>query len=91
MKNKVENGEVIEKILEKLWWRSNKAVYSGERTKEKDILSAKQAITNALNQQRENFRLEIDNIVNAHLWGDYSLDTQEVYEKMKEFLTKLEK
>lgn len=60
MKNtKLENGEVIEKILEKLWWRSNKAVYSGERTKEKDILSAKQAITNALNQQRINLIKEI--------------------------------
>ena len=90
MKNtKLENGEVIEKILEKLWWRSNKAVYSGERTKEKDILSAKQAITNALNQQRINLIKEILESKEVNALG---LELPfPVWQSFKEFLTKLEK
>ena len=97
--SKLENGEVIEKILEKLWWRSNKAVYSGERTKEKDILSAKQAITNALNQQRRNLIEKIKDEYSEFLYKEWvEVAIPHNFEAgainctaFDEFLTKLEK
>lgn len=41
-------------------------------------------------EEREALRIQIDSIVNAHLWGDYGLSTTEVYEGMRKFLHELE-